>query len=134
MRAVTRRRRRRGDQRSRASLDDLAPGVQQDGVGVGLGSEHAVAVVEVVGERLRDLEAAATVPLIPLLPLLLGCRLVGLPVRLRGRACLPRGAGGLLLSWAQAVVRLGLHGDQGGGQARVLSKRTIISDGLFPQK
>ena len=38
--------------REAVTLDDLTPGVQQDSVGVGLRSEHAVAVVEVVGERL----------------------------------------------------------------------------------
>lgn len=95
--------------REAATLEDLTPWLKQDGVGVGLGSEHAVSVVEVVGERLRDLEAAAAaVALIPLLRQ----RLVGSPVRLYWHATLTCGAARVLLFWAQAIVRLWLQGNQ----------------------
>jgi len=111
--------------REAVTLDDLTPGVQQDSVGVRLGPEHAVAVVEVVAEGLRDLEAVAAVALIPLLrrgvvgpPVLLsllGHGPVGSPVGLHqctDSPNLPGGAAGVLLSRAQAVVRLWLQGNQ----------------------
>lgn len=42
-----------------SGLDDLRSGCQQDSVGVRFGPEDPVAVIEVVGEGLRDLVRAA---------------------------------------------------------------------------
>lgn len=111
--------------RRRDALDNLTPGVQQDSVGLGLGPEHAIAVVEVVAEGLSDLEAVAAVALVPLL----GCGLVGPPalISLLGHGPvgspvgfhqrtdiphLPGRAAGVLLSRAQAIIRLWLQGNQ----------------------
>lgn len=55
--------------RRSCGLDDLPPGVQQDGIGVRFGPEDAIAVVEVIGERLRDLEGAAVAVAVVLVPL-----------------------------------------------------------------
>lgn len=91
-------------------LDDLSFGMQQDGIGVRPGPEEPVTVVEVVVESLRELVRAAVFAII--WDLLLRTGRVSLPevdqIRVLGAA---------------AVVLLGLHGDQGGGQPGVLADR-----------
>lgn len=89
-------------------LDDLPPGVQQDGVGVRPRSEDAIAVVEVIGERLRQLVGGAA-----LLFLLL---LAFLGWRRRGGRSPVLSLWGVSLSGPDALVLLGLQGNQGRGQ------------------
>lgn len=98
-------------------LDELAPGMQQNGVGVQLGPQLAVAVVEVVGERLWQLVGAAAVIDVVALH---SCRMDRNVVTL-GWGVAPSAVAQVCQSGSNAVLWLDLQGNQGWRNTWVLA-------------
>lgn len=93
------------------SLDELSSGGQQDGIGVWPGPEDPITIVEMIVERLRELVGAAVFVIL----VSLHHQHRGSPVLFTCRVSLPEVAQ-VWLSGSDAVVLLGLQGNQGRGQ------------------
>lgn len=91
-------------------LDQLCFGVQQNGVGVRPGPQDPITIVEVMGERLRDLVRAAAAVVVVLTSF--HCGLGGRPVLFVWTVSFPLMAH-VWFSGPNAVVLLDLQGKQG---------------------